>query len=534
MLFSRRHLHFLSRDPRTLRHAILIVAAVFFATALWVGVSRPATPSVESVLDRAAGEITPLLKAPVPDRTALMRALRSNAVKEARWRRFLEDHDEPPEELPLLSLALPSLLAGSTLPVEEQAAFLAWHQAILTNKVSPEQIPRLAGLTIPPAPSVPGTMAGDLQRITRNYQGALATYEAAGSLPDGIEARRRAVELAVSRDWKPVLERLLAQPAYYDAVHAVDDELSYFVAGEQLDIRQIFHRTLAYSHAVLTKVDYLLLSLLTASIWFVSLHKASQLPLRQWWVGVVALPLGVFSTVITLVLLSLQQARGGLVDSDLAGPALLYQIASVGLREEISKLICFLPLLLFLRRGTPAQALMAASCVGLGFALKENISYYDRSGGAGVLSRFATATFMHIAMTGLTGLALFKFWRYPKNYGPLFLATFVGMVLLHGFYNFSLGGYDNPFSRELANLFPFIIAGLGWYYFQTLRQEQDEAPQILSAEAVFLLGITVVMGVLLNFLVWEKGWEGALQTFVPSVLSSVMFGWLFHHFLRQA
>lgn len=534
MLFSRRQLHFLSHDPRTLRRAILIIAAVFFGCALWAGVNRPAIPPVESVLDRHANQLVAILKAPDPDRTELLRALRQNAVREARWQNFLEKNEETPEDLPLVSRNLPKLLAGSSLPAGEQEAFTDWHEAMKTHKFPAELIPRLTSLAMPKAPSLPRTMAGDLQRISRDYQGSLSSYETAGAQPDGAEARRRAVELALSREWTEIFDRLMAQPAYYEAVHAVDDQLSDLVAGEQLDVRKLFQRTLAHSYSVLIKIDYLILSLLTASIWFVSLHKASRLPMRQWGAGLVALPLGVFSTVITLVLLSLQQARQGLTDSGIAGPALLFQIASVGLREEFSKLVCFLPLLLALRRGTPAQALMAASCVGLGFALEENINYYHFSGGASVLGRFVTATFMHIAMTGLTGLALFKFLRYPKNYGTLFLATFVSMVMLHGFYNFSQAGFDNPFSLELAGLFPFIIAGLAWYYFQTLRHEQDDAPQNLSAEAVFLLGTTVVMGTLLNYLVWENGWELALQIFVPSVLSSVLFGWLFHHFLRNA
>ena len=535
MPFSRRQLHALSRDPATLRRAVLLTAAVFILSAIWLGIIRPETPGPEGRADPRSNKIGEVLQVTVPDRTALLRALRGHAYAEARRR---QDQGEPDNDfmgLPMLPASLPALFAVSTLPPGEQYIVLAWHEAILTGKVPPELIPQTAALTIASAPALPRTMAADLKRAARDYQGALADYEAIGAAPDGIEARRQAVALAENRGWPEVLARLLVQPAYYEAVHSVDDALSHRIAQEQLDVPMIYHRAWVYFTGGFRQIDYLILSLLTASVWFVSLHKACRLRRGLWWFSLAGVPLGIFSTVITLVLSSLQEARQGLTDSELAGPALLFQIAGVGLREEISKLLCFLPLcLLLLRRGTPAQALLAASCVGLGFALEENIGYYRIYGPSAVLTRYATATFMHIAMTGLAGLALFKFLRYPKNFGPLFGATFTGVVVLHGIYNFSQGGFDNPFSRELANLFPFIVAGLGWYYFQSIRQEQDDAPQLVSAEAVFLLGTTIVTGTLLSYLVHESGWASALTAFVPAALSSILFCWLFHHFLRNA
>ena len=535
MLVSRRQLHALSRDPAMLTRAVVLTAIVFILSAIWIGATRPPGLTAMVLTTPPSSSLDVLLKSDTPDRTALLRTLRDLAEKERR-RRF---NDDPINEVyqpdPNAAHRLPTQLAASRLPAEEQAAFLAWHEAVRTGEVPQELILRLESLQMPAAPGLPRTMAADLKRISRDYQGALAAYEAAGVDPANTEARRRAVALALSRDWQAVIDRLLAKPPYYDAVHALHDEISDRLAREQRDLPLLFRRTLDIMLSGFRHIDYAMLSLLTAAVWFVSLHKACRLPHRQWWLGLACLPLGMGSTVIAVVLQGLQESRQGLNDSELAGPALLFQIASVGLREEFSKLLCFLPpALLLLRRGTPAQAFMAASSVGLGFALEENIIYYLNYGGAAVLARFVTATFMHIAMTGLCGLALFKFLRYPKNFGPLFLATFTGMVLLHGFYNFSQGGFDNPFSRELSGLFPFIIAGLAWYYFQTIRQEQEAAPQPLSAEAVFLLGTTIVMGTLLNYLVHENGWAAAVSAFIPAALSSILFCWLFHHFLRNA
>ena len=118
--------------------------------------------------------------------------------------------------------------------------------------------------------------------------------------------------------------------------------------------------------------------------------------------------------------------------------------------------------------------------------------------------------------------------------GSATVLMFCVLVLLHGLYNFSQGGHDNLFSRELAGMFPFIVAGLAWHYFQVVRDEQDGAPQALSAQAVFLLGTAVVLGTLLNFLVWDGGWEAAIHSLVPAALSSVLLGALFSHLLRDA
>ena len=529
MLPSRRQLHALSRDPAVLTRAILITLGAFLLSAVWLGLNRPPTPPEEPVADRRAQEIREVLQARPLDRAALLRVLRDDVRGVAQ-----EEAEAEEPQSPQPAIDLPALLAASPLPPGEQEALALWYAALLSGKITPELIGRMESLTMPEAPGLPRTMAADLKRATRDYKGALADYETSGAQPDGGEARRRAVDLALSRGWAEVVDRLLAKPAYAEAVQAVPDGLAREAARHQLDVRSILRQVIDYTISLLQKRDFLLLSLLTGAVWFISLHKACRLPRRQWGISLVGIPLGMLSTVITLVLLDLQEARNGLADSEIAGPALLFQIASVGLREESSKLICVLPLLLWLRRGTPAQALMAASCVGLGFAVKENIGYYVRSDGGSVLGRFVTANFMHLAMTGLTGHALFRFLRYPKNYGPAFLATFVGMVLLHGFYNFSQGGHQNPFSQELSNLLPFFVAGLAYYYFQTIHHEQDDAPQVLSAHAVFLLGSAVVVGTLLNFLVWENGWALALEGLIPAALSCVLFGWLFTHLLRDA
>lgn len=548
-----------------LARATMVVLGLFFANALWLGVHRapaPAKQGMEEAREKRLREVTE--KDPV-DRGAVLRVVREDAAMAARWGEFLAKGNSPeayPEEPPDGEAApglpedgdpesgeeeggdwkpgahfkteLPPFPQACRLSEPERGLLREWHAALLTRKAAPEMVERLMVFPLPGFEAIPLTMAGDLKRQGRDFKGALEVYEKAAVLSGGDEARRRAVDLAMSREWPEVLDRLLAEPATYAAVHAVDDRLAREASRHQLDVGEIWRSTLKYTWKGLHEVGYLTMSLLAGLVWFVSLHKACRLPRRKWWLSLAGLPLGAFSTVVTLVLMEMQEARNGLTESELAGPALLFQIASVGLREEGSKLLCFLPMLIFLRKGTPVQALMAASAVGLGFAIEENISYFSMSEGTSVMGRHLTANFMHLAMTGLTGHALFRFLRYPKHYGAAFVATFTCMVFVHGVYNFSQDDYRVPLLKELPQLVVFIVVGLAWHYFQVIKQEREDAAQVVSAHGVFLLGTAAVMGVLLNFLVWENGWGMALTLFVPSALASVLMCWLFMRFLYDS
>ena len=78
----------------------------------------------------------------------------------------------------------------------------------------------------------------------------------------------------------------------------------------------------------------------------------------------------------------------------------------IGLREEALKLLLFVPLIPFLLNRDDLEILTVAGLVGLGFALEENINYFQASAGLSAVGRFATANFLHIALTAMCGLTL--------------------------------------------------------------------------------------------------------------------------------
>ncbi|MDB6133659.1 MAG: hypothetical protein JWM59_1902 [Verrucomicrobiales bacterium] len=538
MTSLRRRLHWLSRNPATLTQAVLTVMGLFVMNALWL--NSQGTPEgwaqhwreeqssnpQESGKDTVAG----VLKAEPVDRTALVRLLRRDAWLVLDSDRTpssaleIEDAEEgEPEQTDIL-------LTTSKLPEPERALFLKYHRAMRDRTPdTAAAAAELAAGTVDGSAALPMTMAGDVLRKGRDFPGALAWYEKAGALPDGVEARRQALELALIREWPDVVERLMGVEGYRAALESVDDGLTMRVAQYTRDMGALL--TISFSHIRegLQHTGLVLISLLTAAVWFVSLHKGCRIPLRDWWISLLGVVLGVGSIVITLLLLLLQESRGGLTQNGLAGNDFVFYIAGVGLREEVAKLIAFLPLLPLLRKRTPGLALVSASCVGLGFALEENLNYYQSGGATAALGRFVTANFIHLALTGLLGWALFRFLRYPKNYGSPFLAVFAAVVALHGLYDFCLSGY----SAEAANLPIWILAGLAWFYFQTVRTEQGTAPQVVSAHSVFLLGSAVLLGCLLNYLVAGFGWQISFIMLGPALLSVVLLNAMFVWFLRE-
>jgi RsiW-degrading membrane proteinase PrsW (M82 family) len=71
----------------------------------------------------------------------------------------------------------------------------------------------------------------------------------------------------------------------------------------------------------------------------------------------------------------------------------------------------FVPI--FLIRNQRLETLVIGGCVGLGFAVQENLQYFAEVGPTAAFGRFLTANFFHFAATGLVGLALCDWLRSP-------------------------------------------------------------------------------------------------------------------------
>ncbi|MEN9360741.1 MAG: hypothetical protein RL095_2276 [Verrucomicrobiota bacterium] len=132
----------------------------------------------------------------------------------------------------------------------------------------------------------------------------------------------------------------------------------------------------------------------------------------------------------------------------------------VGLREEGLKLLCFLPLAFGLRRHRDRRVILTlASLVGLGFATVENYQYVQA--GPVLSGRFLTACVLHMALTGLSGLALHESFRRGGDEAP---RVFFGAVAAHGLYDFLIV-YPGGKTQDGLGFFAMIVfclAAMRW------------------------------------------------------------------------
>ncbi|MEQ8835483.1 MAG: PrsW family glutamic-type intramembrane protease, partial [Lacipirellulaceae bacterium] len=240
---------------------------------------------------------------------------------------------------------------------------------------------------------------------------------------------------------------------------------------------------------------------------------------------IVGLLLGVVSIWFTLFLILYQEIGWGLAESDEFIPGLRFFVLGVGFREEVSKFICFLPLLPWIvRRRDELAALIVAGCVGLGFAMEENVGYIYRSAGSGTLGRLLTPAPIHIALTGLIGLAAYRACRWPKEWGPQFVVVFLGAILMHGAYD-ALIVLPDLKDYSIGAFILFFL--LQWHFFRELRELRIVRRETISLSANFITCVALVAAATFVYMSAATGWSGALDIMFMSVLGQAMMVYLF-------
>ncbi|WP_394826288.1 PrsW family glutamic-type intramembrane protease [Pendulispora albinea] len=222
------------------------------------------------------------------------------------------------------------------------------------------------------------------------------------------------------------------------------------------------------------------------------LGKLGERPKFRIPLYVVAFGLGVASVIPTMFLIAVEESRLKLIETGDVVRDMLFYVFGVGLREEASKALLFLPLVPILRRwGDKLDVLVAGAMVGLGFAAEENIDYVAQGALHSGLARFLTANFLHMAMTGIFATALYEFLSDRERYAAHFLRVSLFVVGLHGAYDFflsheELGGSYFAMTVFLFLTKPFLDA------VDAARRRADKGISVLQA---FVLAIAVVTGV---------------------------------------
>lgn len=238
----------------------------------------------------------------------------------------------------------------------------------------------------------------------------------------------------------------------------------------------------------------LALAAVSAVAWFSFCARLGQMWLRPKFripVYLLAFGLGVLSIPITHFLIEWQEIVLHLrQDGSIVRDAIFF-VFGVGFREELSKLICFIPLLPLLRaRGSSLEIVTCGALVGLGFASVENINYFTHGDLSAALSRFLTANFLHMTMTALIATAFSGIGRKPEWFHD-FTMTFLTVVVAHGVYDFFA---VNPVVSEFSFLSMAVFILLARDFVLIMHDARLRAGRGKPLLSPFAYGMAVVCG----------------------------------------
>ncbi len=328
--------------------------------------------------------------------------------------------------------------------------------------------------------------------------------------PDAQQARETAVRLAVLQQDR---ERM-AEMAKAGWTKKLPPLLEHD-AGALLGSIPIQWRGLLRYRMQGLPLAALLLTAMSAGLWYALLVMHTPRWNWRWTWPLAPVVAGIASIWPTITLIAWQeQERMSLGAIGSAEPLgfpmdLWHLIIGVGLREETCKLAlaaCFMPWLVWRRK--PGMALMTGAFVGLGFALEENVDYYQTMGGAVALPRFLSANFMHVAMTGLSTHALYDMLRSRFATTDRFLLTFGAMVTAHAVYD-----YAPPAESGLDMYLPMVtLAFVAWRFWDQVEAELPIVPQLVPPGALFLIGAASIIATsLIITAVQEKSWNRVVE-----------------------
>ncbi len=345
---------------------------------------------------------------------------------------------------------------------------------------------------------------------------------------DAEYARNQIVQSLISNKDQEGLRKILNNPQYVDSL---DAHSRMEIAAILRDWEELARAVIQYDYER-GSLDRYMLSFFVALIWIIIVGQFAGFSRRLLLLYAAAMILGILSASATLFAVVIQDnVRGFTLEGD-AWHQLTYCIAGIGLREETIKLLFFVPLIPFLRRRPEIESLIVAGFVGLGFAVQENIGYYlgeDFS----PWSRFFTANFFHLAMTGLLGLALVQFVRWPRTRWEELLATFLAVVVVHGLYDAFI---IIPELSENFLIFTLVIMALIAYRFfdQAEPLAHPGRSRTLSPLGVFILGAALLGGIVMISSCWGSPFREALIGFLNSGLGIVPIVFIFINRFRDA
>lgn len=377
-------------------------------------------------------------------------------------------------------------------------------------------------------------LLGDMWQVLHDPKASLAAYLLEGERPEAKSARLKALRSCIAQRNVDHLRELLRNPAYAVEITGLNEEEKRSEAILTGNYWELFRLDLNSSiDSAKGHLPETILTLLCGIIWFVMIHQLGGIRVRSSGRGLLALVLGLLSPVVTLTILAVQEHYGTIERTGELANHLLFYVVSVGVREEISKLLLFLPMLPFLRGKSEAEILVVAGCVGLGFAVEENIGYFLHGLSGQPLARLVTANFMHVATTALAGLALARWVRFPRSCWESGVATIVAVILVHGVYDFTIDAPMPHTAMALGSFAGFILLALAHYFLTQLKHLRNARGNIIAPLFAFLVGMSVLAALALIGGTMDSGLRDALERLIGSGLGAVYLIIMFSYHLHR-
>ncbi|MFT4639861.1 MAG: RsiW-degrading membrane proteinase PrsW (M82 family) [Verrucomicrobiales bacterium] len=461
----------MSRDTGTLIRLSIIIGALFMSIAFLL--SRvaphpeqplPLSEKIREVIEETAATAPETVLLGLREALSKLRITQGGDLEVIRTK-VIEERIQDPGLRELFTAYATVALNGDR--AEESMVFLR-------TKASEEPPTRFAN-----------EMLGDLLRWEGDQPAAIVQYLAEAKFKDAHFARRKITTHYVVSDDREGIKVLLNDPAYH-----MNDSRHWIEFGVLMKAPALLMRGVILSDYQNIAPIYWFLSISVAFIWFWIIKKICFV--RSWkssafLAGILGLILGVVSTTLTLFAVIWQERLWGLKANGEFLNDLLFYIVGVGVREEVIKLLCFLPLTPWLYRlRDPRAVLLAASTVGLGFAVQENVNYLSQYGPV-TIGRFLTANFLHMGLTAILGFNFCRFLYTPRVEWDRLLGAFVLVVLAHGLYDTDLPQFQGIHSI-------IILAGIAFYYFDLVEKHCTPFRQTISPLSVFVLGTTTLLG----------------------------------------
>ena len=495
-------LYFFSRNPGVLLAVAVFIVGICFGIATWV--QKPVSKAVP-VQILTTEDLKKELAQPKPDMAKVIAVLKDVA--------FDADEDVPVGEW----------ITGAALtPSEKLVAKAAWSSLTEGDQFEPSADLLYYAHYVKPL-RFANELIGDHYLETGEFHQAATYYRREARFPDAEAARTKLLEVTLAAQDREMLKSIGSDPTM---AKDLKPEHRIYLAAAQQKWGDLL-KPLGELQAHLLKPVPAFLAALAGLVWLAVALQSVQPPgLFSFRVALVlcAVVMGMCSTFPTLISGLWMEETLGLREGESLYQTLTYFLFSVGPREEILKLLFVVPLMpLCIVRKSRLEMLIAGGAVGLGFAIWENLQYFAQYGSAAAFTRFLTANFFHLALTGLNALALYDLICHPIRRFLPFVGIFVGTVVAHAMYDFlaSVPGMVLLFGDTII----FMLVSL--FFFRTLRVLRDGSTDQLSIGATFVVGVSTLTGAILILASREIGLHQTLLVLGVTSFFLFMVGYMF-------